>query len=151
MKFLRILLTEDSAIVDEKQERRIQSLWDDIVFAVTRGLVKPQKHLLLGLGVKSMIGGKKVLNILNRLRHHISYTAAEETETELASNIANRNSATPDGLLKITNLSTGLAFNNYDELTETLDGSNSLHDTVGIAYQKVSTETTETVTEQKAV
>ena len=117
---------------------------------MTRGLVKPQKHLLLGLGVKSMTGSKKVLNILNRLGHCISYTTAEEIETELALNIAKRNSATPDGLLKIANLSTGLAFDNYDEVTETLDGSNSLHDTVGIAYQNVSTETTGAVTDRRS-
>ena len=55
---------------------------------MTRGLVKPQKHLLLGLGVKSMTGSKKVLNILNRLGHCISYTTEEEIETELALNIA---------------------------------------------------------------
>ena len=32
-------------------------------------------------------------------------------------------------------LFTGLAWDNYDELTETLSGRDTLHDTVGICYQ----------------
>ena len=35
------------------------------------------------------------------------------------------------------NLNTGIAFDNYDRYVETLTGKNTLHDTVGIAYQDI--------------
>ena len=41
----------------------------------------------------------------------------------------------PDLLLPLLGLFTGLAWDNYDELTETLSGRDTLHDTVGICYQ----------------
>lgn len=54
----------------------------------------------------------------------------KEYETKFAENIVQRNLSTPDGLKLMSELATGLAFDNYDELTETLDGCNTLHDTV---------------------
>ena len=41
----------------------------------------------------------------------------------------------PDMLVQESGLCTGTAFDNYDELTETLSGKDTLHDTVGICYQ----------------
>ena len=32
----------------------------------------------------------------------------------------------------------GMAFDNFDELTQTLSGSNTLHDTMGILYQNIA-------------
>ena len=46
-----------------------------------------------------------------------------------------KNRVTPDMILQSVGLSTGTAWDNYDELTETLSGKNTLHDTVGICYQ----------------
>jgi hypothetical protein len=40
------------------------------------------------------------------------------------------------------NLGTGGAFDNFDRFVETLSGKDTLHDTVGIAYQIVSEEPT---------
>ncbi|CAB4037633.1 Hypothetical predicted protein [Paramuricea clavata] len=40
------------------------------------------------------------------------------------------------------NLGTGVAFDNFDRFVETLSGKDTLHDTVGIAYQIVSEEPT---------
>ena len=51
----------------------------------------------------------------------------------LASAVQDRQSACTEGTLK--NLSMGLAFDNFDELTATLSGLDTLHDTMGILYQ----------------
>ena len=53
-------------------------------------------------------------------------------ETEIASKIATEGQLLPDMLLSQVSLSTSLAWDNYDELTETLSGKDTLHDTVGI-------------------
>ena len=91
----------------------------------------------MGLGVKSLTGSKKVINVLNRLGHCINYNTAEALETQLASEITEREIATPDGLLRQPGLITGLAWDNFDQNTDTLSGSGTIHDTVGICYQNV--------------
>ena len=68
----------------------------------------------------------------------IHYNNVEEFETELANNIIEKNHATPDGLFQSPGLAIGLAWDNYDENTETLSGSGTLHDTFGICYQNIS-------------
>ena len=106
--------------------------------------LKPMKHIVMGMGVKSMTGSKKLVTALNRFGYCINYTLIQEYENILACNIAERNLSTPDGLQLSAGLATGLAFDNYDEMTETLDGHNTLHDTVGIAYQNIKNEVTTT-------
>ena len=82
-----------------------------------------------------MTGSRKVIEVLNRHGHCIGYHTAEIIETDLATQIVNRQNATPDGLLQHSGLCTSLAWDNYDERTETLSGAGTLHDTVGICYQ----------------
>jgi hypothetical protein len=42
----------------------------------------------MGLGVKSLTGSRKVINILYRMGHSISYPTIEELETQLATEIS---------------------------------------------------------------
>lgn len=121
----------------EHIERSVQSTADDILFTTTRGQVKPAKHLFMGLAMKSLTGSRKIIEILNRFGHSISYHVVEELETDLASTISERHLVTPDGILTSPGLSTATAWDNYDENSETLSGANTLHDTVGICYQNV--------------
>ena len=136
LDFFLKLYTRGKTLTD-KARRQAQSTADDVIFIVTRGLVKPGKHICLGMGIKSITGSRSVLDILNRFGHAINYHTAESLETELAATISYRDKATPDGLLQIPGLATSIAWDNYDEITETLSGSNSLHDTAGICYQNV--------------
>ena len=80
-----------------------------------------------------MTGSKKVVTMLNRLGHCVNYNYIEELETAIGSSIENKKDGCPDGTVR--NLPMGLAFDNYDELTNTLSGSDTLHDTMGILYQ----------------
>ena len=121
----------------EKTERLVRSASDDAVFVTTRGRTKPSKHLCMGLGLKSLTGSRKVVEMLNHYGHSISYYTVEAIETDLATNICERNCATPEGIQKVSGLCTGLAWDNYDKNTETLSGANTLHDTVGICYQNI--------------
>ena len=115
--------------------RRIKSISEDLVFAVTSGKKKPSKHLTLGLAIKSMSGSRKIVEILNRLGHCASYHTVEELETELTFEANKDQKTMPHGMIEDGDLGTGVAFDNYDRFVETLSGKNTLHDTVGIAYQ----------------
>ena len=80
-----------------------------------------------------MTGSKQLVTILNRLGHCINYYQVEELETSLASSIIEKQKACPEGT--VPGVAMGLAFDNFDELTNTLSGSDTLHDTMGILYQ----------------
>ena len=121
--------------IQPSKVRRINSISQDIMYAVSSGKVKPSKQILLGMVTKSLTGSKKMVEMLNRLGHSVSYSAVEELETELTYSAAGNDLLTPDGMSLDCNSATGVAFDNYDRFVETLSGKNTLHDTVGIAYQ----------------
>ena len=56
----------------EKQHRLAFSLGSDLLFNVTKGHGKPAKQLVMGLGMKSIIGSEKVCKILHKSGHAIS-------------------------------------------------------------------------------
>lgn len=121
--------------VPESLKIKIRSICHDIIYNVSDGKIKPSKHVLLGLSMKSLTSSKKVLNILNKYGHSISYTVAEELETELTYSAYERNNIIPPGITPRNDLFTSVAFDNYDRFVETLSGKDTLHDTVGIIYQ----------------
>ena len=94
------------------------------------------------MAMKSITGSRRVIDILNKLGHSINYTTAEELETELTFGESNREQITSTGVDLNVNLATGVAFNNFERFVVTLSGKDTLHDTVGIAYQ-LSTEEVE--------
>lgn len=149
LEFLTVLLCGGKGNLTEKKERRVQSVADDIMFTATRGKTKPGKQLCLGLAMKSFTGSRRVIEILNRLGHSVSYHMVEEYETELATVIQEKGQLLPDGLIPAPGLCTAVAFDNYDELCETLSGAGTLHDTVGICYQNISEQTQTTVTDEE--
>ena len=63
--------------------RRVKSVSEDVIYAVTSGPKKPSKHLQLGMAIKSLTGIRKVVDLLNRLGHCASYSTIEDVETEL--------------------------------------------------------------------
>ena len=137
--FFRILYTGSEERATDKMKRLISSAADDAVYATTRGQIKPGKHLTKGVALKSMTGSWKIVDILSRFGQCIGYHTVEAIETDLATDISLRDSVSPDGIQRMPGLCTALAWDNYDEFTNSLSGSGSLHDTVGICYQNNST------------
>ena len=78
--------------------------------------------------------------MVNRYGHCASYTTIEELETELAFSSLTKDKITPPEMKTESNRCTGLAYDNYDRFVETSSGKDTLHDTVCIAYQRLSTE-----------
>ena len=119
----------------ESVKRRANSSSQDALFIVQQGRAKPAKHVALGMSVKSVTGSKKMVQVLNRFGHCLSYNTLEEVETATAESIHEQKLACPPGT--VVGEPVGLAFDNFDEMTQTLSGANSLHDTMGILYQNV--------------
>ena len=105
----------------------------DAIFISQHGKVKPVKQIVLGMTVKFMTGSRKLVDLLNRYGHIVSYHTIEEIETSLGENILNMDQTCPEGT--VPDQVCGLAFDNFDEIPETLSGAGTLHDTMGILYQ----------------
>ena len=61
--------------------RVIESLAQDIAFAVMKGKVLQRKQFLLALDLHSLTGGRKVIEIIHKLGHYMSYNLTGEIET----------------------------------------------------------------------
>lgn len=132
VKFFTVLYSgqDSTQNCSDQVMRRVRSSCDDALFIVRRGQVKPAKQVALAVAMKSVTGSKKVIQVLNRFGHCINYNSIEELETESAEQLRERQLASPDGT--IVDQPMGVAFDNFDELTHTLSGSDTLHDTMGI-------------------
>ena len=119
----------------DRKAIRTQSLCEDVISIATSGQTKPKKHLMLGMTMKSLTGSRKVIEILNKLGHCDNYHSAEEIEIEMTFEANKEGVLTPHGMTCNLVLGTGLAWDNFDRFVATLTGTDTLHDTVGIAYQ----------------
>ncbi|GFU83085.1 hypothetical protein TNCV_65551 [Trichonephila clavipes] len=70
--------------------RLSNSLASDAIYCVSNDIVKPLKHITLGMTVKSLISRRKMISILNRLGHCCNYNTLEELETETTISSVNR-------------------------------------------------------------
>ena len=85
--------------------------------------------------IKSITGSHKVIDILNRLGHSMSYTTVEELQTELTFGESNREQITHTGMNLKPSLTTGVAFDNFHRFVETLSGKGTPHGSVEKGYQ----------------
>lgn len=127
------------------RKRIAESLSEDLIFAATSGKIKPSKHITLGLTLKSLTNSKKIINIVNRFGHCASYTVLEELETESTLASVSNTDVCPENIKRLSNLGTGLAYNNFDRFVDTTSGKDTLHDTVGIVFQDVVDDSLESV------
>lgn len=135
---IKCLVCGSRASLNERKNIKIESICNSIIFSATNGAVKPSSCLSLGLVTKSITGSRRMIEILNRLGHSISYTSVEEIKTELAYGGAAAYKVLPNGLVASPTLRTQVAFDNFDRFVETSNGKDTLHDTVGIVYQNVA-------------
>ena len=113
----------------------MKSVWEGIIYTVSSGAKIPAKHLQVGLAMKSLSGRRKVIEVLNRLIHSVCYSAVEEIETELIFEGTKENRVIPQQMTMDSEVGVGLTFDTFNRFVETLNGKDTQHDTVGIAYQ----------------
>ena len=119
-----------------QKKRRIDSLMQNVVFNATSGKKKSRKHLELGINLKSFTGSRRILEIMNRFDHCASYHTVEEVETTLTAEAKKEGKLLPQGLKPFRGSRLGTAWDNFDRFVETLNGKDTLHDTVRIAFQR---------------
>ena len=95
------------------------------------------------MAIKSLTGGRKIVDLLNRLGHCASYSTIDELETELTFEATKGKRLTTNGMSLNPANNIGVAFDNFDRYVETVSGKDTLHDTVGIAYETSSSATGE--------
>ncbi|KAK3869737.1 hypothetical protein Pcinc_024965 [Petrolisthes cinctipes] len=81
--FLQHLIAEpqDEASLSPRIQHLIESVGQDIVHGVTRGQLKPPKHLMLPYAIKTLTGSVELIRMIFRLGHCVSYTQVEELES----------------------------------------------------------------------
>jgi hypothetical protein len=123
-------------------QRLVESYAADLVHGVTRGKVMTAKHFLIGLGLHSITGQKKPIQLLNRLGHSIDYNMVCEIETAHAQ--ANQKISETHGTLPLspaTDEHAVLTFfwaDNFDMNLETQTGHGAINSTHMIAFQEES-------------
>lgn len=138
--FLRNLLCGIDSRTQKSSDcaRKIDSISQDIIYAVHHGKMKTSKHITLGMTLKSITSSRKVVDLMNKFGHCCSYNVVEELETEVTSSACNAFNVSPEDAILAPNYCTGVAFDNFDRFVETTSGKDTLHDTVGIFYQNIS-------------
>lgn len=124
----------------ESKSVKVVSISSSIINCVSHASIKTTTSVSLALALKTMTGSRKILDLMNRLGHSVSYSMAQEIETEIAYKVSSKNSILPAGLITgDPEYFVGAAFDNFDRNTETSTGRNGMHNTVGIVYQIIPT------------
>uniref|UniRef100_A0A6P7FRI3 Uncharacterized protein LOC114331907 n=1 Tax=Diabrotica virgifera virgifera TaxID=50390 RepID=A0A6P7FRI3_DIAVI len=139
ISLLRCIITNNDSrrLKSENCMRKIYSIACDIIYAASDGKIKTSKHITLGMTLKSITSSRKVVDICNRYGHCCSYHTIEELETEATFYANDKSVICPLNTVLLPDYCTGIAFDNYDRYVETLNGKDTLHDTVGILYQNI--------------
>ena len=135
--FLHHLFSGSDSPHTERMTWLKHSIAQDLVFGITRGRIKPPKHILLPSAVKSLTGNVELIQLLNRLGHGIAYSQLEELNSSLC--LKKLCMAEQTGFPLPGNIhphtDTILAFDNIDRLENTLSGGGTSHRVNGIAVQ----------------
>ena len=122
--------------------RVIESLAQDIAFAVMKRKVLQRKQFLLALGLHSLTGGRKVIDIIHKLGHYMSYNLTSEIETAQAeSSLLAATQTTLHPLVPATPSNTVFTHfwaDNFDMNIETMVGRGSINTTHLMAFQEWS-------------
>ena len=112
---------------------------------MSNGNVATLKHILIGCGLHSLTGSKKIIQILNRLNNSCTYERVRQIETaqaELAQQFTKRDFPLPlvpkDESSKVF---VRFWWDNFDSIKENKKGS--IHTCHGVAFTEVSDETLE--------
>ena len=135
--FYKILYTgSESGPCSSRKTRLTNSSSADAIFACSGGKLIPGKHLSLGLALKSMTGSKSVVSLLNRFGHCIGDETVRRMDMSFEEAVNQNDTILPSHIQISPNLSTGLAWDNFDINIET-SGANTIHHTYGICYQNI--------------
>ena len=120
-----------------EDDRQILSIAQDIIHCNTKGRVKLPKHTSLAMCVHHLTTSKRLIELLNRMGHCVSYDEMRAVNTSIAEEVLAQVEAF--GTVIPTNIKPGafvqIAADNNDLNEETLDGKNTTHATTMVIYQ----------------
>ena len=123
--------------VDTK--RQILSIAQDVLYCSRGGLVKTPKHVLLSVAVHHLTRSARVVTLLNRFGHSVSYNQLLEIHTALADEAL---TTAEDGISIPSHIDRHrpvvFAVDNNDFLEETPTGANTTHCTNSIVVQRTA-------------
>lgn len=99
IKFFKKLLSGPISrrLKSKKTIRIAKSLTQDLVYNVNNGTILTEKHVTLGLSIKSLTNSRKCIEILNRYGQTCSYSKLEEIQTAAANFINSQKKNVPPG------------------------------------------------------
>ena len=125
-------------------DRIIDSISQDIVFNILGRKIIQQKHFLLGLGLHSLTASRKVIDILYKFGHSVSYNYVCDVETayaEVAQENAKKGLTLPlQPKSPSKTVFTHFWVDNFDVLVDRQAGGGSVNTTHLVAFQNPSEE-----------
>ena len=97
------------------------------------------------MAIKSLTGSRKVVDLFQQIRPLWELQYHCRLETELTFEATKEKRLTPNMMSLNPANNIGVAFDNFDKYLETVSGKDTLHDTVGIAYETSSSATGESL------
>ena len=144
---IKLLVTADkrsrptdvlSQSTNMEDERQILSIAQDIIHCNTKGRVKLPKHTSPAMCVHHLTSSKRLIELLNRMGHCVSYDEMRAVNTSIAEEVLAK--VEEFGTVIPTNIKPGtfvqIAADNNDLNEETLDGKNTTHATTMVIYRK---------------
>lgn len=118
----------NNADAPKSETRKILSIAQDIVTCYSCARKKMPKNVGLGLAIKTMVRGKEIIQMLNRLGHSMNYWECQQVETEWAELSLEKfcdgegcyQAILPSNIIKGTFVES--AADNVDFLQDTVDG-----------------------------
>ena len=137
--FFRIMYTGSDSENDLtiQKEGLVESSAADTVYACSGGKQLTGKHLSLGVTAKAMTGSRRTVTLLNKFGHCATNETLRRIEMGMESTISETSSIVPSHIQKRSDLSTGLAWDNFDINRETPSDADTIHHTYGICYQNI--------------
>lgn len=141
VKFLTQVIVGISEIKgnNEKIQRLVLSIGQDLCRAVTHGEWKLPKHILLCTTIQHMFRSKQLSIILNRLGHSESYEFGLELETAMTKAIDEMSTyLTPQIISGEGNLIFHCEWDNLNKILTNIHGSNVVNSAGGIMIQETN-------------
>ena len=113
------------------------SIAQDVIHCNTKGRVKLPKHTSLAMCVHHLTSSKRLIELLNRMGHCVSYDEMRAVNTSIAEEVLAK--VEEFGTVIPTNIKPGafvqIAANNKDLNEEAPDGKNTTYATTMVIYQ----------------
>ena len=124
---------EMTTSLSTENDIKILSICQDIIYLKSQGRIPTPKSLSLALTVRHLTGSAKVIDLLHKFGHTVSYSSTLQLESSLAQLRLLQQNDIPEGFHP--RVHTNLVWDNIDFNEETLTGAGTTHHTNGILIQ----------------